>query len=176
MARRVDLVLKLSLHQCSLASGCMWIWFADSILSLVGFLYALQFPPTLKIRILSYSWSIVADLSLCVKACLSAWGLITYVCTTEFTQCASRTHWVDMSHVKKNCNLLLLLLLFTIFSHECSQDLFLYLHFIITKKGVIHVSNWEMWPNIFFLIVPFLLHLILTGQPKRMLRSCTSQK
>ena len=37
-----------------LASGCMWIWYVDSIPALVGFLQALRFPPTLKIGILPY--------------------------------------------------------------------------------------------------------------------------
>ena len=55
-----------------LASGCMWIWFADSIPALVGFLRALRFPPTPKNRnpfifLVNSFWSLVV----CIKpACL----------------------------------------------------------------------------------------------------------
>ena len=38
------------LSPMQLASVCMWIWFADSIPALVGFLRALRFPPTPKNR------------------------------------------------------------------------------------------------------------------------------
>ena len=54
----------LSFHQMQLASGCMWIWFADSIPALVGFLRALRFPPTPKNRnpfifLVNSFWSLV---------------------------------------------------------------------------------------------------------------------
>ena len=62
-----------------LASGCMWIWFVDSIPALVGFLRALRFPPSPKIGILSYFWSTVSDLSLCVYSLLVCLRL-NYLC------------------------------------------------------------------------------------------------
>ena len=71
-------------------SGCMWIWFADSILpALVGFLRALRFLLHLKIRIFSYSipysfWSFVVFVY--KLAWLRAWGLITYVCAAAVKQ------------------------------------------------------------------------------------------
>ena len=81
----------LSFHQCS---GCMWIWFADSIPALVGFLRALRFPPTPKNRYSSIFlvrsfWSLVVCilpslLVVCIK--LPASGLITYVCAAAVTQ------------------------------------------------------------------------------------------
>ena len=54
-----------------LSSGCMWIWFADSIPTLVGFLWALQFPPAPKnqnpfIFLVHSFWSLVACISLFV--------------------------------------------------------------------------------------------------------------
>ena len=59
----------LSFHHCSpmqLATGCMWIWFADSIpaLALVGFLRALRFPPgvssyTYKLESFHICWLIL---------------------------------------------------------------------------------------------------------------------
>ena len=83
----LDIMLIFVLEPMQLASGCMWIWFADSIPALVGILRALQFPPTPKNRnpltfMVHSFWS-----SRCVyKAWLSAWGWITYVCAAAVTQ------------------------------------------------------------------------------------------
>ena len=54
-----------------LTNGCMWIWFADSVPTLVGFLQALRFSPTPKnqnpfIFVVHSFWS----LSLCVQSLL----------------------------------------------------------------------------------------------------------
>ena len=53
-----------NIFKLQLASGCMWIWFADSIPALVGFLWALRFPPTPKnqnpfIFLVHSFWSLV---------------------------------------------------------------------------------------------------------------------
>ena len=84
-----------------LASGCMWIWFADSIPALVGFLWAFRLPPPPKDQI-----PFIFLVSRCVyKAALSAWGLITYVCTLRLSHSgALRTQWVIMSRVTKTAN------------------------------------------------------------------------
>ena len=90
-----------------LASGCMWIWFADSIPTLVGFLRALQFPPTPKNRnpfifLVHSFWSLVV----CIKpACLPEVELP--MCALRLSHHgALRTQWVDMSRVTKSANLL----------------------------------------------------------------------
>ena len=64
-----------------LASGCMWIWFADSIPALVGFLRALWFPPTPKNRTPSHKILFrISGYSLwgCVCGCLMPGGA-TYI-------------------------------------------------------------------------------------------------
>ena len=89
-----------------LASGCMWIWFADSIPALVGFLRALRFPPAPKNRypfifLVNSFWSLVV----CIKpACLPEVWLP--MCALRLSHSgALRTQWVDMSRVTKNCKL-----------------------------------------------------------------------
>ena len=57
-----------------------------SIPALVGFPRHSGFLLHLKIGIHPYFWSIVSGLSLCVQACFTAWGLITYVCVGAVTQ------------------------------------------------------------------------------------------
>ena len=88
-----------------LASGCMWIWFADSIPALVGFLQALRFLPTPKNRnpfifLVNSFWSLVV----CIKpACLPEVWLP--MCTLWLSHSgALRTQWVDMSRVTKTAN------------------------------------------------------------------------
>ena len=88
-----------------LASGCMWIWFADSIPALVGFLRALRFPPTPKNRnpfifLVNSFWSLVV----CIKpACLPEVWLP--MCALRLSHSgALRTQWVDMSRVTKTAN------------------------------------------------------------------------
>ena len=83
-----------------LASGCMWIWFADSIPALVGFLRALRFPPTPKNRnpfifLVNSFWSLVV----CIKpACLPEVWLP--MCALWLSHSgALRTQWVAMSRV-----------------------------------------------------------------------------
>ena len=50
VARRVGLVLKSCLSPMQLASSCMWVWFADSMPTLVGFLHTPVSSYTLKLR------------------------------------------------------------------------------------------------------------------------------
>ena len=83
----------------------MWIWFADSIPALVGFLRLLQFPPTPKNRnpfifLVNSFWSLVV----CIKpACLPEVWLP--MCALRLSHSSAlRTQWVDMSRVTKTAN------------------------------------------------------------------------
>ena len=88
-----------------LASGCMWIWFADSIPALVGFLRALRFPPTPKNRypfifLVNSFWSLVVRIK---PACLPEVWLP--MCALRLSHSgALRTQWVDTSRVTKTAN------------------------------------------------------------------------
>ena len=63
-----------------LASGCMYVWFADSISALLSFLRVLRFPPTPKNRnpsifLVHSFWFLVV----CVQSLLGCLGL-NYLC------------------------------------------------------------------------------------------------
>ena len=85
VARRVSLVLEHFPFTNAVASGCMQIWFADSIPALVSFLRARRFPPTPTNRNPSLFWSIVSGLTLCVQDCLVALVFIARVCAAYAT-------------------------------------------------------------------------------------------
>ena len=69
-----------------LASGCMRVWFANSIPALVGFLQVLWFPLTPKNLNPSIFWFIVSGFSLCVFKALAASDLTSYVWAAAITR------------------------------------------------------------------------------------------
>ena len=89
-----------------LASGCMWIWFADSLPALVGFLQALRFPPTPKNRNPFIFLVNSSGLSLCVQSLLGCLGF-NYLCVCALRLSHSGalwTQWVGSRVVTKTAN------------------------------------------------------------------------
>ena len=91
----------LSFHHCSLASGCMWSWFADSISALVGFIRALRFPPTPKNRNPFIFLVDSSGLSLCKQTLFGCLRLnYLCVCCGYHTGVPWEPSWLEVARYK----------------------------------------------------------------------------